>query len=270
MSKSSPAVSQLFTSAVQNGNVSQLAAQALNIPDLGAQIQEGLGVAPDDVRAQEVTLVTTLVDDSGSIRFAGNSQLVRDGHNGMVAALKGSKQAGGVLMHTRYLNGTVLYPYSLLDQVPQMDSHNYDPNGGTPLYDQTALILGTVLAKYQEMEEAGTAARSVTVIVTDGMDEGSRVHTADSVRKVVNDMLARERHIIGAIGIQYTDSRTGQAFDFREVFREMGLQDRWILTPENDHSAIRRAFNFMSQSAVRASQGGAQFSKTAAGGFVTP
>jgi hypothetical protein len=261
MSKSgSPTVSSLFKSAVDAGNVSQLAASALRIPDMGAAIQAGLGVVPDQVKAQDVTLVSVLIDDSGSIRFGSNSQLVRDGHNGMLTALKGSKQANGVLMHTRYLNGTILYPYSLLDQVPQMDTHNYDPDGGTPLYDETAVILATVLAKFQEFEDAGTAARSVTVIVTDGMDQGSYKHSADSVKKVVSDMLARERHIIGAIGIQYDQ------FDFRQVFHDMGLEDRWVLTPSNNPSEIRKAFNFMSQSAVRASQGGAHFSKTAAAG----
>lgn len=268
MSKSSPAVSALFQSAVDTGNVSRLAAQTLNIPDMGAQIQAGLGVVPDDVKAQEVTLVSLLVDDSGSIRFGSNAQLVRDGHNLMRDALRGSKQANGVLMLTRYLNGTLLYPYSLLDQVPTMDTHNYNPYGGTPLYDETAVILATVLAKAQEFEDAGQPARSVTIIVTDGMDEGSRKHTAASIKKVVREMLAkRERNIIGAIGIQYDQ------FDFRETFLEMGLEDRWILTPKNTESEIRKAFGFFSQSAVRASQGGAHFSKTAAagvGGFLTP
>ncbi len=267
MSQSQANVASLFKGAVEAGNVSQLAAAALRIPDMGAQIQAGLGVVPDNVKAQEVTLVSSLVDDSGSIRFGGKAQLVRDGHNQLAASLRGSKQASGVLMHTRYLNGTILYPYSLLPQVPDMDTHNYNPDCGTPLYDQTAVVLATVLAKFQEFEDAGTVARTVTVIITDGMDEGSRKQSAASVRKVVADMLARERHIIGAIGIQY------ETFDFRQVFLDMGLEDRWILTPKNNASEIRRAFNFMSQSAVRASQGGAHFSKTAAGGvggFVTP
>ena len=35
----------------------------------------------------------------------------------------------------------------------------------------------------------------------------------------------------------------------------MGIPDRWILTPGNSASEIRRAFAVFSQSAVRASQG---------------
>jgi hypothetical protein len=34
----------------------------------------------------------------------------------------------------------------------------------------------------------------------------------------------------------------------------MGIPDRWVLTPGNSASEIRRAFQVFSQSAVRASQ----------------
>jgi hypothetical protein len=43
--------------------------------------------------------------------------------------------------------------------------------------------------------------------------------------------------------------------DFTQVFRSMGIPDRWILTPGNSASEIRRAFQVFSQSAVRATQG---------------
>ena len=84
------------------------------------------------------------------------------------------------------------------------------------------------------------------------------------VKKVVRDMQAAEGHIVAAMGID--DGRT----PFRDVFRAMGIEDRWILTPKNDPAEIRRAFLLFSQSAVRASQGGASFSRAAAGGFAAP
>jgi hypothetical protein len=255
-----PSVADLFQSAQEQG-LSRVAISTLNIPDMGALISAGLGIVPDDVPAQEVTLVAVLIDDSGSIRFQKNAQHVRDGFNLILDSLGGSKQSNGVLLYCLYLNGKLLTAYALLDQVPRMDTHNYDPNGGTPLYDQTALILASQLAKLQEFEDAGTPVRTVTVIVTDGQDEGSRKHTPSTIRTVVREMLSKERHIIAAIGIECP------GVDFKQVFGEMGLEDRWILTPGNNPSDIRRAFEMASQSAVRASQGGANFSKTAVGGF---
>lgn len=254
-------LTQLFKGAQNDGNVSAATLQAINVVDLGAQIQQGLGIGVDQVQASEVVLVTQMPDDSGSIRFAGNSQLVRDGHNLVLDALAGSKQKDGILAYTRYLNGFVLFPYCPLDQAVRMDSHNYDPDQGTPLYDQTAVVLATVLAKMQEFEDNGVPCRTVTLLVTDGNDEHSRKQRPDTIKKLVTDMLMSEKHIIAAMGID--DDHT----DFRLIFKAMGIEDKWILTPGNSQSEIRRAFQVFSQSAVRASQGAKSFSQTAVGGF---
>lgn len=260
-------ISQLFKNAEEEGMLSSASIKALNIVDLGAQIQQGLGISVDDVQASEVVLVTMMPDDSGSIRFvSGNAQAVRDGHNTVLAALKESKQEDNILVHTRYLNGFVLYPYSLLSQAILMDQHNYDPDLGTPLYDQTVVLLGTVLAKTQEFVQNGVPARTITLIVTDGHDQHSAKHTARSVKPLVDDMLMTETtHIIAAMGVD-----DGGTTDFRRIFHDMGLRDEWILTPKNTPSEIRKAFRMFSKSAVRASQSAKSFSQTALGGFGNP
>ncbi len=77
-------------------------------------------------------------------------------------------------------------------------------------------------------------------------------------------MLMAENHIIAAMGI---DNGSTNVQDF---FREMGIRDEWVITPKNSKNDIRKAFQVFSQSAVRASQGAASFSKTALGGFGSP
>ena len=261
-------VGALFQDAQDDGTLSPQSAMMLGDVDVGAQIQEGLGVSVDDVQASEVTLVTMLIDDSGSIRMvAGNTEAVREGHNGVLDALGKTKTKDGILVHARYLNGTVLYPYRQLVQATRMDTSNYNPVGATPLFDQTEVILGTVLAKAREFEDAGVPCRSVTCIVTDGADAGSQKYrTARQVAPLVRDILKTEMHIVTAMGID--DGST----DFRGIFLEMGIPAEWILTPKNDPSSIRKAFLMVSQSAVRASQaaGAAGFSKVAGGGFGNP
>jgi len=261
MSKTANA-NELIKAAQQGGDLSMASVNVLlNNVDIGAQIQAGLGVSAEDVQASEVVIVTMMPDDSGSIRFAGNAQTVRDGHNAVIDALKKSKQKDSILCHTRYLNGNVLYPYRKVEEAVLMDDTNYDPNRGTPLYDQAIVLLGTVLAKSKEFEDAGIPCRSVTLIITDGADESSK-RPANDVKVLVDDMLKSERHIIAAMGID-DQGRT----NFTEVFKEMGIKDEWILTPKNSQSEIRKAFVVFSQSAVSASQSAASFSKTALGGF---
>jgi hypothetical protein len=253
-------VNDLFEEAHAEGVLSPSSLETLTGVDLGAQIQAGLGISVDDVQASEVVLLTIMPDDSGSIASSGNEEAVREGHNLVLDALARSKQGDGVLAHTRYLNGHVLFPYRPIDQAVPMTPKNYAANQGTPLYDQSVVLLGSVLAKAQEFTRNGVVARSVTLIITDGADAHSLRATARDVAALVRDMTRSEAHIVAAMGI--SDGIT----DFRAVFRDMGIEDRWILTPGNNPSEIRRAFQVFSQSAVRASQAGS-FSQGAAGGF---
>jgi hypothetical protein len=249
-------VKQLLADAHQQGALSARSLHTLDVVDVGAQIQAGLGVTIGDIAASEVVLLTMMPDDSASIASAGNTDAVRDGHNFVIDALKRSKQSGEVLAHTRYLNGQVLCPYTALEHAVVMTPANYNPIHGTPLFDQACVVFGTVIAKSQELARAGIAVRTVTLIITDGGDYGSVRCKASDVKALVADMLAQENHIVAAMGI--SDGST----DFKAVFQAMGIPDRWILTPGNSASEIRRAFQVFSQSAVRASQGATQL-----GGF---
>ncbi|MBI2483381.1 hypothetical protein HYV74_04385 [Candidatus Uhrbacteria bacterium] len=261
---SSQNVSQLFQAAQQEGDLSAQSAAILLAPDMGLQIQAGLGAQIDDVQASEVFLVALMPDDSGSIASANNEQTVRDGHNLVIEALRDSKQGDGIRAHCRYLNGKVLYAFGSLDAAVKMDGRNYRADQGTPLYDQTVVLLGTVLAEAKAFEDAGVPARTATLIITDGADLHSR-RKAKDVKAIVDDMLRKEMHIVAAMGID-----DGGGTDFRRVFRDMGIRDEWILTPGNSASEIRRAFSVFSRSAVRASQSAGSFSQTAAGGFGAP
>ena len=264
MAKSNVA-NDLLKNAGAAGNLSAAAEQVIvNIPDIGEEIQNALGITADDVTASEVTLVTFLVDDSGSIQSAGNEKVVREGYNLIIDTLVQTKQKDSIIVHTKYLNGKVLYPYLPIDQAKRMDGRNYQANGGTPLYDQTVTVLASVLAKAQEFENNGVAVRTITIVITDGEDVHSHKADAKDVKKIVRDMIKKEKHIVAAMGID--DGST----PFRTIFKEMGLDDVWILLPQNTPTEIRAAFALFSQSAVRASQGAASFSKTAGGGFGNP
>jgi len=247
---------KLLADAHKTGALSATGLATLDVVDLGAQIQAGLGVSVDDVAASEVVLVTMMPDDSGSIAAAGNIGAVRDGHNLVLDALGRSRQAGEVFVHTRYLNGHVLTPYAPLTNAVRMTTQNYSADKGTPLYDQTVVLLGTVLAKSQEFTQSGVPVRTVTLLITDGADAGSTRCSARDVKTLVQDMLAQECHVVAAMGI--SDGAT----DFKRVFRDMGIPDRWILTPGNSAQEIRRAFQVFSQSAAAIGGGAAML-----GGF---
>ena len=133
--------------------------------------------------------------------------------------------------------------------------------GGTPLYDESVVTLGTVVAKTHEFENAGVPVRTVTVIISDVADTSSRTFTADHVKAIVEDMKRAENHLVFFVGVE--DGCT----DFKAVAASMGIGSEFVLTPGNSPSEIRKAFAVVSKSAVRASQSAASFSKAAGGGF---
>ena len=95
---------QLLQNAHDDGDISQGSLTALNnIRDIGNEIQNGLGIAVDQMASSEVVLLSILIDDSGSIRFAQNEQPIRDGHNMLIQALKESKQQDNIIVLNRYL-----------------------------------------------------------------------------------------------------------------------------------------------------------------------
>jgi hypothetical protein len=247
-------MNDLFQSAVDTGDLTPESAAIMIQADLGNVIQQGFGVDIGDVGVSETVLVTVIVDDSSSIDACHNTQKIIDGHNMVIDALKASKQKEGILFHTTYLNEGILSPFVKIENAIRMDTINYRPYGGTPLYDRVIEALGTIIARVVKSQDDGVACRTVTLIVTDGADTESK-HWAKDVASIVKDLLKMETNIVAAMGVD--DGST----NFRKVFKDMGIEDKWILTPKNTQTDIRRAFAVFSQSATQASQSAASFTQ---------
>jgi len=256
---------QIFADAHDEGLLSKNALTVLTSGDVAQQINASLGQSTFLANASEIILLNILVDDSGSISAAGNEQAIRDGHNEILKAVEESKQGDNIYVHTRYLNGETINSWALIQNAVRLDTLNYAGTGITPLYDMSKVFLGTVLAEALRYYNDGLPVRTITIIITDGHDQGSDIQEGgqgtkpEDVKSFVDDMLESEMpaHIIGAMGID--DGFT----DFTKIFTEMGLKPQWILTPDNDPSSIRKACGVFSKSAATASQSGADFSKTA-------
>lgn len=260
-------VNDLFAGAGQDGLLSPQSVHALTTdPDMGQKVQQAFGGPVTAVGSDEVILLGMVPDDSGSIRFADNAQNIRDGYNGVKQAFIDSKQKDNVFIHSRLLNGKVINPYMLLDQAPDLDQNNYNERDfrGTPLYDVAFEFLGTQVAEAERYrQDMNILARTITLIISDGADEHSRKHRdPKDLRQLITDLNQSEDHIVAAMGVQ------GGGVNFHEIFgKEMGIDDRWILTPKGDPHEIRQAFQIFSLTAVRMSQSAAAFSQGKSGGF---
>ncbi len=254
----------ILTEARAEGSISEESLKALKKANPNRLT---LGGPINQLKGDGVLLVASLIDDSGSIgvivdrdpktgksisRSASyndpksNAEAVRIGHNAVIQALTESANPSAIWFHTRYLNGRELNQWNPLAKATKMNRDNYQEGGGTPLYDETVVILGSTIAKTEEFRNNLVAVRTATLLVTDGADYGSEVQTADSVKSVITDMYNMGIHIVAAMGID--DGST----DFRDVFIKMGIRENLILTPGSSPEEIRKSFGLFGKMASRA------------------
>ena len=251
----------LFADATQTGDISQNALDTIQQHNLQGNINAALGVDVTELGMGESVIVTIDLDDSSSIRFAGNAPVIRASYNDMLAAIEGAKARNNVLVRTIQMNKGQMHPYVSLKDATRLDTSNYNPSGWTPLRDTLLTMLAGVLGKLVQNKSVGVNTRSISGVITDGKDEGSREAKAKDIKVLVDDLLSdSETNIVFAMGID--DGST----DFRKVFGEMGIPDEWILTPQNSPSEIRAAFDLVSRTTQAASQSAQQFSAVATGG----
>jgi hypothetical protein len=206
--------------------------------------------------------VTVLIDASSSIADRGLEGAVRDGQNALIDAFSGAKERDAILLACWTFNeaAKVLHSYVPVDEATRLDARNYRGGGATSLYDTWCDALAANVTYAQRLRDGGTPARSVVVVVTDGEDVGSQ-RTAGHCARLSKDLLASELFTLAFVGV-------GTDVDFENVAKAMGVPPTCVLVQRDaTPSGLRRAFQLVSRSAIRASQG--RIAPGAAAGFFT-
>lgn len=224
---------------------------------MGSQVAPVGAIVPQ----RELLLVRLLVDDSGSIESAGNTQAVIDGYNSFLEVLRDSPS--DVRVSRWFLNSRLGGGRSFRRPAdsPLLSREIYQPGPCTPLFARSVESLESVLEAARQAVEQGYIVRTMTFIFTDGADNASGGVTAVSVRNIVNAMLSTGTHIVGACAVN--DGCT----NFWQVFAEMGIPERWVKVLKSDHREIRRSFRQMGAMASHSSMGGDSFTEVSETGF---
>lgn len=263
MSSNDDDVTKNLTSAVATGVLSAQTSTLIT-GNLGGIVLAGAaGKALEDITASDVTLVTLLIDASGSIADRGLEQAVRDGQNALLDAFGGAKEKDSVLLALWTFNGDqkVLHSYVPVEDATRLDAKTYRAGGATRLYDTWCDALTANVAYAQRLRDGGTPTRSVVVVVTDGEDVGS-TRTSPTCAKLSKDLLASELFTLAFVGV-------GKDTQFELIAAAMGVPVGCVhVQRDATPSGLRKTFQLVSKSAIRASQG-----KVAPGvnaGFFTP
>lgn len=223
--------------------------EVFEIIDLGNTLQDGVGCTPDDVDSSEVFNLMLVVDDSSSIRDAGNEQSILDFTNRVLAALRKSQSRDDIIATVVTLNRGVVRPAESITTIADLTTKEYQATGGTPLYDAAITACAFGMMKRDEFIAQGSDFRGLIVLLSDGEDCGSRT-TADQSKQVVEKLLANEVFCFIAVGV--SNGHT----DFEQIFTNMGIPKEWILTVNDDEKSIRDACGVVSRASAHASMAG--------------
>lgn len=221
MTINEPSVSrELIRRAQGRGLLSPTSARSLSKSPISSQIEAALDDSYGIESAGELLLVTMMPDDSASMAAEGVNQSVIAGHNDLLDLFRDSPARNRILLQTRFLNTNLLNPFQPLDICNRLDAGNYPCIHGTPLFEQTMVTLGSVIAKTEELLQDGAAkVRTATLIMTDGYSteqnaEGLRLE----VESIISDMRRIGDHIVAGMGFS-----AGNGDKFRPIFAGMGI-----------------------------------------------
>jgi hypothetical protein len=235
---------ELIQRAEGRGTLCRISSEALQRRRVVSEIEEALEDSYGIESGGEVLLVTLMPDDSASMGRTEQASVI-SGHNELLRAFRESPSRDRILLQTRYLNKTVLNPFQPLEMCRDLTLENYPCNYGTPLSEQTIVTLGTVMVKTEELlEQEVSSVRSATLIMTDGQADVST-----EVAAIVADMRRVGDHIVAGMGIS-----SGNDTSFRQVFRSMGIEERFIFNA-NSREEILRAFRLFTSGALALTTG---------------
>lgn len=201
-----------------------------------------VGAPADALDATEVTLVSVLLDMSGSM--SPHRRAVGEAWDLLVRSLSGAKSAASILVSAFAFGDAVEVlsgPRPVADHAPLGGA--YRPSGCTALHDACLAAMTGLVAYGQALAEGGVPSKRVLFVLSDGEDNASRASAAD-VRRVAEALRKDEAYTLAFAGFG--------SGDLAAVAAALGFPE--VITTGTTESELRRVFRQVSQSVIRVSQ----------------
>lgn len=245
---------------------SQSGPQELQVDDIAqAQVVDKGGGSLIQLAHAELTqgdftlLAGFLADDSSSIRTYGNAPSVVAGYNKMLDDF--TEASGSIEFWGMRLNEGELAPFAPPAKAPRLSEANYHPVYGTPLFDSSIDFLLRMDQELEERRKRGQNVAAMSVIFTDGENTcASTKGGSSAVNNQVTRMFATKRHIVMGMGVK-------GAVDFYQIFREMGIPERFIQVVPRSEVGLQQGFQASSDTTVFSARDFGSFTETSRTGY---
>jgi len=246
MSQNITDIKNMFSSAVAGGDMSQQAAgimiNALDDTDLAGC----MGTTVEELETDDVTVVSLILDKSGSM--SPHQATVRIAYDTLVSSLKGSKQAGSMIVSARCFatTSTLLYGFKKVEEVDPIGNNYIADGSSTALHDTMISALTDIKAYSQNLKNQGIRVKSIIVVFSDGEDNEAP-RKAKDVKIIAEDLLKGEQYYLVYVGYA-----TDPSVDLKKVAGQIGFGN--VLISQATESEIRKTMGLVSKSIIRASQ----------------
>ncbi len=158
-----------------------------------------IGMAPDDLDTPDATLVSVVLDMSGSM--SPHQKAVVGAYNTMLKALAGAKAATSILVTTWTFNDAraLLSGFEEARAKPPLSNAIYRPDGGTALFDAILSAMTGLVAYGEALEDGGVPSKRVLFVLSDGDDNMSKTQ-ASAVRAAATALAAKEAYTLAFAG----------------------------------------------------------------------
>lgn len=229
--------------------------QEMTIPGPGTFVFSA--VKPDDLGATEYTLVTIVMDKTGSVDpFADDlMKMLRT----IVDACKKSPRAENLMIRL-ILFDTQIKEIHGFKTLAEIDPNDYDPirpSGMTALFDATYSAAGATLQYGNTLAGQDFDVNAAMYIITDGMDNDSTMTPGEIAKKIQAARTGEEIESVVSILVGLHDPNLSWEADTRaalERFQKEAEIDQFVDVGEATPGKLAKLANFVSESISSQSQ----------------
>lgn len=229
----------------------------MNVDDVEAQKTlsnfEFSGKRPDTLGASEYTIVTIVVDESGSVHPYKTD--LEKAMKTCIESCKKHQRAEFILARTTAFN-TDLRELHGFGEVNDINENDYvdsvDPDGGTALFDAVLEALEATQQYNKSLYDMDYLCNAIVFIATDGDDNSSRIGNPAKIRKLIEKIRQEEKlESIKVVLIGIGD--TGVQHYLDNFKNDAGL-DQFVWVGEATPKKLGKLAEFWSQSVSSTSQ----------------
>ncbi len=229
--------------------------QVINIPGPGNF--QFSAIRPENLGATEYTLVTMVIDVTGSVRKFANELL--DCVKSIVDACKKSPRAENLMLRFITFNEDLyeIHGFKPLADIDVNDYKPFKPDGMTALYDASFSGIASTLTYAKNLIDQDFDVNGCVYIVTDGMDNVSTINPAHILNTTNDATIKEEIESLITVLIGINDPKSGYSRDVTKAlkkFKDEAELTQFVDAGDATPQRLAKLANFVSKSISSQSQ----------------